>query len=231
VPKDETALPARVPRRGCAPGACDRPLGPAGRPLRHDRTRWAQRLHAILAHEGWPCSCSELLTKKGRRWLSGLALDRHARRIVGAHVEMITATEEQMAEIDPSCVCSRGTTNGCSRCRRSTESVPCLPATCSPRSARLAASAAPGSSSVSPSWTRSCSNAGESRRRGKLSKQGSPHLRWALVQAAHAAPARRPRAGSPRSPASPTSTRHTTTAAAETGILAEDGTLRRYGAR
>jgi transposase len=29
---------------------------------------------------------------------------------------------------------------------------------------------------------------GESRRRGKLSKQGSPHLRWALVQAAqHAA--------------------------------------------
>jgi transposase len=25
---------------------------------------------------------------------------------------------------------------------------------------------------------------GESRRRGKLSKQGSPHLRWALVQAA-----------------------------------------------
>lgn len=25
---------------------------------------------------------------------------------------------------------------------------------------------------------------GDSRRRGKLSKQGSPHLRWALVQAA-----------------------------------------------
>ena len=28
--------------------------------VRHDRTRWAQRLHAILLHEGWPCSRSEL---------------------------------------------------------------------------------------------------------------------------------------------------------------------------
>src|SRR5215831_11535288 len=45
--------------------------------LRHDRTSWAQRLHAVLAHEGWPCSRSQLLSSKGRRWLAGLMLDLH----------------------------------------------------------------------------------------------------------------------------------------------------------
>jgi transposase len=63
-------------------------------------TRWAQRLHAILLHEGWACSRSGLLTTNGRRWLSALALDWHARRIVDAHVEMIIVIEQQMAEID-----------------------------------------------------------------------------------------------------------------------------------
>jgi transposase len=52
--------------------------------LRHDRTRWAQRLHAILQHEGWSCSRGELLSTKGRRWLDGLALDRHVRALVDA---------------------------------------------------------------------------------------------------------------------------------------------------
>ncbi len=68
--------------------------------LRHDRTRWAQRLHAILLHEGWPCSRSQLLTPNGRRWLEALALDRHVRRIVDAHREMINVSGQQIAAID-----------------------------------------------------------------------------------------------------------------------------------
>ena len=50
--------------------------------LRHDRTRWAQRLHAILVHEGWPCSRSQLLTTKGRRW-RGLRSDPPSSREPG----------------------------------------------------------------------------------------------------------------------------------------------------
>jgi hypothetical protein len=46
--------------------------------LRHDRTRWAQRLHAILMHEGWPCSGSELLTSE-RAPLAGGARARWSR--------------------------------------------------------------------------------------------------------------------------------------------------------
>jgi transposase len=47
--------------------------------LSQDRTRWAQRLHAFLGHEGWPCSRSRLLTAKGRLWVESLALDPHAK--------------------------------------------------------------------------------------------------------------------------------------------------------
>ena len=159
--------------------------------LRHDRTRWAQRLHAILLHEGWPCSRSQLLTTKGRRWLQALRLDSHARRIVDAHSEMISVIEEQMVEIDrqlrllarddrrllalqtiygvgPVLACHLLAEIGdARRFRRSRQLV------------RVAG--------LDPVVLES----GESKRRGKLSKQGSPQLRWALVQAAQHT-ARRP---------------------------------------
>jgi transposase len=159
--------------------------------LRHDRTRWAQRLHAILLHEGWPCSRSQLLTRNGRRWLAALSLDQHVRRLVDAHVEMITVIEQQLAEIDrelgllarddqrllalqtiygvgPVLACHLLAEIGdARRFRRARQLV------------RVAG--------LDPVVLES----GETRRRGRLSKQGSPHLRWALVQAAQHT-ARRP---------------------------------------
>lgn len=68
--------------------------------LRHDRTSWAQRLHAVLAHEGWPCSRSQLLSTKGRRWLAGLMLDPHVRGLVDAHLAVVDAVSGQMAEVE-----------------------------------------------------------------------------------------------------------------------------------
>src|SRR3989442_13742516 len=68
--------------------------------LRHDRTSWAQRLHAVLAHEGWPCSRSELLSSKGRRWLDGLQLDSHVRVLVDARLAVVDAVSAQMAEVE-----------------------------------------------------------------------------------------------------------------------------------
>src|SRR6266700_595450 len=37
--------------------------------LADERTGWAQRLHALLAHEGWPCGRGRLLTREGNRWV------------------------------------------------------------------------------------------------------------------------------------------------------------------
>jgi transposase len=128
-------------------------------------------------HEGWPCSRSELLTSKGRRWLRALALDTHARRIVDAHTEMIDVIGEQMAEIDselrllarddkrllaPQTIYGVGPVLACHllaeigdarRFRRARQIV------------RVAG--------LDPVVLES----GESRRHGRLSKQGSPYLR------------------------------------------------------
>ena len=47
--------------------------------LTDDHTRWAQRLHALLVHEGWPCSRGSLLTDSGRRWVAAIRLHPGAR--------------------------------------------------------------------------------------------------------------------------------------------------------
>jgi transposase len=47
--------------------------------LADERRRWAQRLHALLVQEGWPCARGRLLTGEGRRWVAGLCLHPAAR--------------------------------------------------------------------------------------------------------------------------------------------------------
>src|SRR5262249_39901635 len=102
--------------------------------LADDHTRWAQRLHAPLTHEGWPCARSRLLTATGRRWIDSLSLDASARGQ------------------------SREATSAAARCRRSSASARSSLATCSPRSATSAASNAPASSCAPVVSTRPCSN-------------------------------------------------------------------------
>jgi Transposase len=55
--------------------------------LAEDRTRWAQRLQALLTHEGWPCQRARLLTVEGRRWVESLSLSPAARSQVGRLAE------------------------------------------------------------------------------------------------------------------------------------------------
>jgi transposase len=153
--------------------------------LRHDRTRWAQRLHALLAHEGWPCARRQLLTASGQRWLAGLQLPAHVRALVDAHMTMIDAITEQMHALEcelrhlarhdrrllalqtiygvgPILACHLLAEIGdARRFRRARQVV-----------------RAAGLDPV-------VHDSAETKRRGKLSKQGSPQLRWALVQAAH----------------------------------------------
>jgi hypothetical protein len=72
---------------GSWPRRCSRPVGfPPGdlqylrdrtrlrRALSQDRMRFAQRLHALLTHEGWPCSRGGLLSVSRQRWARSLAL-------------------------------------------------------------------------------------------------------------------------------------------------------------
>ncbi len=153
--------------------------------LAGERTGWAQRLHALLAHEGWPCSRGRLLTREGSRWVAALELDAHVRGQVDVIVAVMAALEEQLelveselrrfARADPRCralqtIFGVGPILACHllaeigdvrRFQRPRQLV--------------------RASGLDPAVIESA----ESKRRGRLAKQGSRHLRWALVEAAN----------------------------------------------
>src|SRR6266704_3611655 len=145
--------------------------------LAEDRRRWGQRLHAFLLHEGWPCSKARLLTPEGMRWAASLRLPAHARLQVDSLLAIIGALDAELrrfARTDQRCqalqtIYGIGPILSChllaeigEACRfRRGEQI-----------TRLAG--------LDPVVDES----GETRRRGHLAKAGSPHLRWALVEAA-----------------------------------------------
>jgi transposase len=164
--------------------------------LSDDHTRWAQRLHSLLVHEGWPCSRGSLLTAKGRRWVAAIRLHPTARAQINTmltvmatishEIDLIDCGLRRLAKTDPRLralqqIYGIGPILACtvlaeigdaSRFRRARQVV---------RAAGL-----------DPVVRESA----DKRRRGHLAKNGAPNLRWALVEAAqHAArKASRPRA-------------------------------------
>jgi transposase len=152
--------------------------------LAEDHTRWAQRLHALLVHEGWPCSRGQLLSRTGRRWLEALAVEPAVRERVRAmlavmatlrdEIEAIDRELRQLARRDPRLLALRqiygvGPILACHLLAEIGQATRF-------RRARQVVRAA----GLDPVVRES----GEHRRRGRLAKQGSPHLRWALVEAA-----------------------------------------------
>jgi transposase len=152
--------------------------------LAEDRRRWGQRLHAYLLHEGWPCSRSNLVRPPGLRWAAALKLPEQARLQVDSLLAVMAALEAQLETVDaelrrfaredercqalqsiygigPILACHLLAEIGEARRFRRAEQI-----------SRLAG--------LDPVVAES----GESRRRGHLAKAGSPHLRWALVEAA-----------------------------------------------
>jgi transposase len=161
--------------------------------LAEDRTRWAQRLHALLTHEGWSCQRSRLLTVEGRRWVAALSLSPAARAQIGRLLRLIEAVEGELrapetelrrfARADRRCLALEtiygvGPILACHLLAELGEAARF-------RRARQAVRAAGLDPVVDES--------GETRRRGHLAKHGAPALRWALVEAAQHAP----RANSP----------------------------------
>jgi transposase len=161
------------------------------RALSQDRMRFAQRLHALLTHEGWPCSRGRLLSVSGQRWARSIALPPAALANVEAMLALIAVLDEQLAVIDV-------------ELRQRARTDPRLQALCTifgvgpVLAAHLLAEIGQADrfrrarqvvrvAGLDPVV---CESA-ETKRRGKLSKQGSPELRSALVEAAHHACQRR----------------------------------------
>jgi transposase len=153
--------------------------------LAGDRTGWAQRLHALLAHEGWPCSRGRLLTREGSRWVAALELDAHVRAQVDVIVAVISALEQQLELVESEL---RRYARADRRCQ-ALETIfgvgPILACHLLAEIGDVTRFQRPrqlvGASGLDPSVLESA----ESKRRGRLAKQGSRHLRWALVEAAN----------------------------------------------
>lgn len=152
--------------------------------LAEDQRRWGQRLHALLLHEGWPCAKARLLTPEGLRWAAALKLSEHGRLQVDSLLPVIGALETQLATVDAEL---RRFARNDERCRARQEIdgvgpiVAChLLAEIGEASRFRRAEQIIRLAGLDPVVDES----GETRRRGHLAKAGSPHLRWALVEAA-----------------------------------------------
>jgi transposase len=159
--------------------------------LARDRNRWAQRLHALLSHEGWPCGRGRLLTASGQRWARALALPAPARASVEAMLAIVGALDEQIELLD-------GELRQLARSDRRLQALCAIfgvgPVLAAHILAELGdvrrfrrARQVVRLSGLDPVVSESANV----RRRGRLSKQGSPELRWALAEAADHACRRR----------------------------------------
>ena len=153
--------------------------------LAGDRTGWAQRLHALLAHEGWPCSRGRLLTREGRRWVDALELDPHVRAQVDVIVAVMAALEEQLELVESELRRFARADRRCQALQTIFGVGPILACHLLAEIGEARRFSRPRqlvrASGLDPAVIESA----ESKRRGRLAKQGSRHLRWALVEAAN----------------------------------------------
>jgi transposase len=152
--------------------------------LSEDRRRWGQRLHAFLLHEGWPCSKSNLLRPPGLRWAASLKLSAHARLQVDSLLAVMAALEAQLDTVDAEL---RRFARGDERCQALQAIYGVGPILACHLLAEIGEARRfrrPEQITRLAGLDPVVEESGESRRRGKLAKAGSPHLRWALVEAA-----------------------------------------------
>jgi len=152
--------------------------------LAGERTGWAQRLHALLTHEGWPCARGRLLTGEGRRWVDALNLEPYVRTQVEVMLAMIAALEQQLELLEREL---RNFARADQRCQALETIFGVGPILACHLLAEIGdahrfqrARQLVRASGLDPTVVESA----DSKRRGRLAKQGSRHLRWALVEAA-----------------------------------------------
>jgi len=148
--------------------------------LAGERTGWAQRLHALLAHEGWPCPRGRLLTKEGQRWVAALELDVHVRAQVDVIVAVMAALEEQLELVEGELRRFPAATSAARRWRRSSGSPRSSPGHLLAEIGDARRFQRPRQLVRATGLDPSVIESAQSRRGERLAKQGSPRLRWAL---------------------------------------------------
>jgi transposase len=152
--------------------------------LAEDRTRWAQRLHALLTHEGWSCQRARLLTVAGRRWAAALVLSPPARAQVDCLLRVIEAVESELRPLEAELRRFARTDRRCRALQTIYGVGPILACHLLAELGEAARFRRPRQAVRAAGLDPVVDESGESRRRGRLAKHGAPALRWALVEAA-----------------------------------------------
>jgi transposase len=152
-----------------------------------ERTRWLQRVQATLFHHGISGVPDKLLSAKGREFLAALELPDAARERIAVSLSMIEALDRQLAPLEQQLRQLARRQRGCRALMAqygigelTAPTILCeLGDVSRLSSSRKAVRCAGLDIGVHRSDRRS--------RPGKLTRQGSPQLRWALFESAQAA--------------------------------------------
>jgi transposase len=152
-----------------------------------ERTRWLARVQATLFHHGVAGVPDKLLSAKGREFLAGLELPEASRERIEVALALIEALDRQLAPLEAELRLFARRQPGCRALMRhygigelTAPTILCELGDVTRLSAsRKAVRCAGIDIGVHRSDRRS--------RAGKLTKQGSPQLRWALYESAQAA--------------------------------------------
>ena len=152
-----------------------------------ERTGWVQRIRATLYHHGIPGAPDDLRTLAGRRFLAGLDLPLDAHERIGVALEMIDLLEIQLATIERDLRALARRQAGCQAliAQYGMGEISALVTLCELGDvSRLHASRqAVRMAGIDIGVHRSDRHA----QLGKLTRQGSAPLRWALFEAAQSA--------------------------------------------
>jgi transposase len=152
--------------------------------LGQQRTRWKNQVHAVLHRQGVRPPVSDLFGRKGRIWLAQLPLPLVARQTIDTYLELIDLLNEKILREEKK-LCGLGQQNADVRCLVTIPGI-------GPYSAAVLL-AEIGDIDRFGSKRQLYSYAGlvprvrdsaEQKRRGRITRAGSPHLRWILVEAA-----------------------------------------------
>jgi transposase len=156
-----------------------------------ERTSWLQRIQATLFHHGIGGVPDQLLRVRGRTFLAGLELPEAARERIEVALEMIDALDRRLAPLERDIRALARRQAGCRELMRHYGSGP---VTATSIVAELGDVSRLSASRKAVRWAGldvGVHRSDQYSRLGKLTRQGSPQLRWALYEAAQSA--RKPR--------------------------------------
>jgi transposase len=152
-----------------------------------ERTAWLQRIQATLFHHGVSGTPDKLLSERGRAFLDGLSLPPDARERIQVALELVEAIDAQLAPLERELRQLARRQPGCRALMRhygiGELTAPTILSELGDVTRLSASRKAVRSAGLDVGVHRSDRRS----RAGRLTKQGSPQLRWALYESAQAA--------------------------------------------